>query len=70
MISDKHPIAFIWHDSYLCPATPKLVKWIDNEFKPIFDYDPLMWLASVGTCSPELRPYLKDFYGTPRVSTC
>jgi hypothetical protein len=56
------PTAFIWHDSHLRPITPKLIKWIEEEFKPLFDYDPLKWLASVGTCFPELRPYLKDFH--------
>jgi hypothetical protein len=58
----RDPIAFIWHDSHLRKPSLKLIKWINEEFKPIFAYDPFKWFASVGTCSPELQFYLKDFY--------
>lgn len=61
-ITGYKPIKFIWEDSHLRPITPKLIRWLQEEFKPLFDYDPLLWLASVGTCCPEIRPYLKDFH--------
>lgn len=63
LFNHGRPIAFIWHDSHLYPTLPKVIKWINTEFKPIFDYDPLKWFASVGTCSPKFRKHLKDFYG-------
>ena len=61
------PIAFIWHDSHLRPITPKLIKWINEEFKPLFEYDGLKWFASVDTCCPELRPYLEYNTKEPNV---
>ena len=56
------PIAFIWHDSHLRPASPKLIKWLQTDFKSIFKYDPLKWWASISTVSPHLQPYLKDLF--------
>ncbi len=52
------PIAFIWDHTHSIKFSPKLVNWINNDFKPLFDYDPMLWLASVGTAPIELREYL------------
>ena len=56
------PIGFIWHDSQLRPASPKLINWLQNDFKTIFQYDPIKWWASISTVSPHLQPYLKDLF--------
>ena len=52
------PIAFVWNHTHSIKFSPKLVNWINNDFKPLFDYDPMLWLASVGTAPIELREYL------------
>lgn len=56
------PIAFKWLELNTKPDSPKLIKWIEEEFKPLFEDDPFMWFASVGTCPVELRPYLIPFH--------
>ena len=58
----ERPTAFKWPDSYLRPVTPKLINWLQTDFKKIFNYDPIMWMASVATVDPELQPYLKDLF--------
>lgn len=52
------PVAFVWDHTHSIKFSPKLVNWIINDFKPLFDYDPMLWLASVGTAPTELREYL------------
>ena len=52
------PVAFVWNHTHSIKFSPKLVNWIINDFKPLFDYDPMLWLASVGTAPVELREYL------------
>ena len=52
------PVAFVWNHTHSIKFSPKLVNWIINDFKPLFDYDPMLWLASVGTAPTELREYL------------
>ena len=52
------PVAFVWKHTHSIKFSPKLVNWIINDFKPLFDYDPMLWLASVGTAPVELREYL------------
>ena len=52
------PVAFVWNHTHAIKFSPKLVNWIINDFKPLFDYDPMLWLASVGTAPVELREYL------------
>ena len=46
----------------------KLINWLQQEFKFMFSYDPLLWLASVATLPVELHQYLipfhKDLYDT------
>ena len=56
------PCAFKWPDSYNRKPTPKLVKWFEEVFKQIFEYDPVMWMASCATLSPEWKPILKDLF--------
>ena len=56
------PVAFRWPDSHLRPITPKLINWLQTDFKNLFEYDPFLWMASVGTVDPKLRPYLKDLF--------
>lgn len=55
-------VAFEWLELNTKPDSPKLLKWIEEEFKPLFEYDPMLWLASVGTAPVELRPYLTPFH--------
>ena len=52
------PVAFVWKHTHSIKFSPKLANWIINEFKPSFYYDPMLWLASVGTAPVELREYL------------
>ena len=40
----------------------KLINWLQQEFKFMFDYDPLLWLASVATLPAELHQYLIPFH--------
>lgn len=40
----------------------KFINWLQADFKQLFDYDPMLWLASVGTAPVELRPYLTSFH--------
>ena len=40
----------------------KLINWLQQDFKGMFDYDPLIWFASVGTMPIELRQYLIPFH--------
>ena len=40
----------------------KLINWHQHDFKPRFDYDPLLWLASVATLPVELHQYLIPFH--------
>ena len=54
----RKPVAFVWKHTHSIKFSPKLVNWIINDFKPLFDYDPMLWLASVGTAPVELREYL------------
>lgn len=43
-------------------TTPKLINWLQTDFKDMFEYDPLIWLASVGTMPIELHQYLIPFH--------
>ena len=40
----------------------KLINWLQQEFKFMFSYDPLLWLASVATLPAELHQYLIPFH--------
>lgn len=56
------PTSFQWLELNVKPDSLKLIKWIEEEFKPMFEYDPFLWLASVGTCPEELRKHLIPFH--------
>ena len=40
----------------------KLINWLQSDFKQLFDYDPIMWFASVGSFPEELHQYLIPFH--------
>ena len=42
--------------------SPKLINWLQHDFKDMFTYDPLLWLASVATLPVELHQYLIPFH--------
>ena len=56
------PVAFKVIELNVPTNAIKLINWLQHEFKPLFEYDPLMWLASVGTLPTELRRYLIPFH--------
>lgn len=56
------PVAFKVIELNVPTNSIKLINWLQYEFKPLFEYDPLMWLASVGTSPTELRQYLIPFH--------
>ena len=56
------PVAFKVIELNVPTNAIKLINWLQHEFKPLFEYDPLMWLASVGTMPIELRQYLIPFH--------
>ena len=58
------PVAFVWNHTHSIKFSPKLVNWIINDFKSLFDYSPMLWLASVGTAPIELREYLLEHPST------
>lgn len=57
-----HPIAFKWPDSHLRPLTPKLINWLQTDFKAMFDTNAFLWMASVATVDPKFQPILKDLF--------
>ena len=48
----------------------KLIHWLQHDFKDMFDYDPLIWFASVGTMPIKLRQYLIPFYQESKEPKC
>ena len=56
------PNSFIWHNSHFQPITPKLINWLQTEFKELFDYDKFKWWASTATDTPNIQPYLKNLF--------
>ena len=56
------PVAFKVIELNVPTNSIKLINWLQYEFKPLFEYDPLMWLASVGTMPIELHQYLIPFH--------
>lgn len=56
------PVAFKIIELNVPTNSLKLINWLQHEFKPLFEYDPLMWLASVGTLPTELHQYLIPFH--------
>lgn len=62
VLNDYPIISFIWINPNKVTISDKLINWIESEFKPLFEYDPMLWLASVGTAPIELRKYLIPFH--------
>lgn len=56
------PIAFELIELNVNTDSLKLIKYLEEDFKQLFNYDPLLWLASVGTCPEELRKHLIPFH--------
>lgn len=56
------PVAFKVIELNVPINSTKLINWLQYHFKPLFEYDPLMWLASVGTLPTELHQYLIPFH--------
>jgi len=52
------PIGFKLIELNVPTGSTKLINWLQHNFKDMFDYDPLIWFASVGTMPVELRQYL------------
>ena len=60
----EKPIGFKLLELRLTEDSIKFTNWLQHEFKARFDYDPLMWLASVGTFPAEFHKYLIPFNTT------
>lgn len=56
------PIGFKLIELNVPINNPKFIAWLQHKFKYYFNYDPLMWLASVGTMPIELHQYLIPFH--------
>ena len=56
------PTGFKFIELNVSTNSTKLINWLQYEFKPRFDYDPLIWIASVATLPVELRQYLIPFH--------
>lgn len=56
------PIGFKLIKLNMPVTSKKFINWLKYEFKLRFDYDPLLWLASVATLPVELHQYLIPFY--------
>lgn len=54
----KRPISFIWHNPEAVSVTPSLIDWIQSEFRPMFDSDPIMWTVSSYTAPKKLQSIL------------
>lgn len=54
----SRPIGFIWHNPAAISVTPSLIEWVATEFYWPFEYNPIMWTASVYTAPEELQPLL------------
>lgn len=55
-------VAFKWPDSVNRKLSPKLINWLQTDFKNFFEYNPLLWTASVAGVDPKFQPYLKDLF--------
>lgn len=58
------PIGFKLIELRLTEDSVKFTNWLQSEFKSRFDYDPLMWLAGVGTFPVEFHKHLVPFNTT------
>ena len=62
------PIAFKLIKLNINSSSPKLIHWLQTEFKDLFDLDTLLWFASVGTMPVELHQYLIPFHSESKES--
>lgn len=62
------PIAFELIKLNINSSSLKLIHWLQTEFKDLFDLDPLLWFASVGTMPVELHQYLIPFHSESKES--
>lgn len=65
-----NPIGFKLKYLNVPTNTPKFINWLQTDFKELFEYDPIMWFAGVGTMPVELHQYLLPFYQEPKESQC
>ena len=56
------PIGFKLIELNVPTDSVKLINWLQTDFKELFDYDPLLWLASIATVPVELHQYLIPFH--------
>ena len=56
------PIGFKLTKLTISTDSAKLINWLQTDFKKLFAYDPLLWLASVATVPVELHQYLIPFH--------
>ena len=56
------PVAFKVIELNVPTNSIKLINWLQQEFKFMFNYNPLLWLASVATLPAELPQYLIPFH--------
>jgi len=64
------PIGFKLIQLNVPTDSAKLINWLQTDFKELFDYDPLLWLASVTTVPVELHKYLIPFYPEQKELQC
>jgi len=55
-------VAFKWPDSSNRKLSPKLIKWLQTDFKQLFEPNAMLWMASVASVDPKFQPYLKDLF--------
>lgn len=61
-IYEPKPVAFKWPDSSNRKLSPKLIKWLQTDFKQMFEYNAMLWMASVAGVDTKFQPYLKDLF--------
>ena len=54
------PNSFIWHNPKAQAVTPILIKWIEKEFRHIFNSDRFLWSVSSTTAPEDLQQHLLE----------
>lgn len=54
------PNSFIWHNPKVQVVTPKLIEWIEQEFRYIFNSDQFLWSVSSITAPEYLQQHLLE----------
>ena len=60
--STYRPNGFIWHNPKAITITPKLIEWVEIEFRYIFTTDAFLWATSINSAPIKLQSILKEFY--------